>query len=79
MKIKRVDHSWGEEVIIGEGARVVRIYRSAKKITVDLSQVRDETWDKFVAVQEKYPDCTKIELSPASVDITRIIQWWMDY
>ncbi|MEI2690122.1 MAG: hypothetical protein V9H69_10615 [Anaerolineae bacterium] len=62
MKLKRLARSWGEEVVIGEGARVARVYASAKKVTVDLSQVRDETWDRFVKVQAKYPGCTKIEL-----------------
>ena len=48
MKLKRLARSWGEEVVIGEGARVARVYASAKKVTVDLSQVSDAAWDTFV-------------------------------
>jgi len=76
MKIKRIPQSWGEEVVIGEGARVVRLYKSNKKVTVDLSQVRDTAWDKFVQVQAKYPGTRKIEL-PANTSIDTLIQWWM--
>ncbi len=75
MKIKRTAKSYGEEVVIGEGSRVVRIYSTPKKVTVDLSQVRDATWDKFVKVQAKYPNCTKIELA-AGTDVQTIIQYW---
>lgn len=76
MNIKRHTTSWGEEVVIGEGARVVRIYQSAKKVTIDLSQVRDETWNKFIQVQKKYPGTRKIVL-PADTDIQPLIQWFM--
>lgn len=76
MKVKRTAKSYGEEVVIGEGARVVRIYVTTKKVTVDLSQVRDPEWDKFVKVQAKYPNCTKIELA-ADTDVQTIIQYWM--
>ncbi len=76
MVLKRHAQSWGEEIVIGEGARVVRIYVSAKKVTVDLSQVRDMAWDKFIKVQAKYPACTKIELA-AGTDVQPIIQFWM--
>jgi len=76
MKIKRIPQSWGEEVIIGEGARVVRLYKSNKKVTVDLSQVRDVTWDKFVQVQVKYPGTRKIEL-PATYPMEVLISWFM--
>jgi len=76
MKLKRLARSWGEEVVIGEGARVARVYASAKKVTVDLSQVRDETWDRFAKVQAKYPGCTKIEL-PADADVEAIIRFWL--
>ena len=41
-----------------------------------MSQVRDETWDKFVKVQAKYPGCTKIEL-PADADVEAIIRFWL--
>jgi hypothetical protein len=61
---------------MGEGARVVRIYASAKKVTIDLSQVRDVAWNKFVKVQAKYPGRTKIELA-AGTDVQPIIQFWM--
>ena len=76
MKIKRNPQSWGEEVIIGEGARVVRIYQSAKKVTIDLSQVRDWDWHKYMAIQAKYPNCTKVEL-PATTPVEPLIQWFM--
>ena len=76
MKLKRLARSWGEEVVIGEGARVARVYASGKKVTVDLSQVRDETWDRFVKVQAKYPGCTKIELPP-DADVEAIIRFWL--
>jgi hypothetical protein len=76
MKLKRLARSWGEEVVIGEGARVARVYASTKKVTVDLSQVRDETWDRFVQVQAKYPGCTKIELPP-DADVEAIIRFWL--
>ena len=76
MVLKRHAQSWGEEIVIGKGARVVRIYVSTKKVTVDLSQVRDTAWDKFVKVQAKYPACTKIEL-PAGTEVQPIIQFWM--
>ena len=76
MRIKRHSRAWGEEVIIGEGAQVVRIYTTVKKVTIDLSQVRDATWGKFIKVQEKYPNCTKIEL-PVDTDVEMLIRWWM--
>ena len=76
MVLKRHAQSWGEEIVIGEGARVVRIYVSTKKVTVDLSQVRDTAWDKLIKVQAKYPACTKIELA-AGTDVQPIIQFWM--
>jgi hypothetical protein len=77
VKLKRLARSWGQEVVIGEGARVARVYASSKKVTVDLSQVRDATWDKFVQVQAKYPGCTKIELS-ADADVEKIIRFWLE-
>ena len=55
---------------------MVRIYVSAKKVTVDLSQVRDTAWDKFIKVQAKNPACTKIELA-VGTDVQSIIQFWM--
>ena len=76
MKIRRKPQSWGEEIVLGEGARVVRIYASAKKVTIDLSQVRDKTWNKLVKVQQKYPNCTKIEL-PADTNVDTLICFWM--
>ena len=76
MKIKRIPQSWGEEVIIGEGARVVRLYKSNKKVTIDLTQVRDMTWPKFQSVQTKYPGTRKIEL-PADTNVETLIQWFM--
>lgn len=76
MKLKRLARSWGEEVVIGEGVRVARVYASTKKVTVDLSQVRDETWDRFVKVQAKYPGYTKIELPP-DANVEAIIRFWL--
>ena len=76
MKIRRKPQSWGEEIVLGEGARVVRIYASAKKVTIDLSQVRDKDWGKLVKVQQKYPNCTKIEL-PADTNVDTLICFWM--
>ena len=50
--------------------------RERKKVTIDLSQVRDKTWNKLVKVQQKYPNCTKIEL-PADTNVDTLICFWM--
>lgn len=76
MQIRKIQHSWGSETVIGKDSRVVRVYQSSKKVTVDLSQIRDKTWNKFQAVQKKYPNTIKIVLG-ADTPINSIIQWWM--
>lgn len=76
MPIRKISRSWGTETIIGQGSHVVRVYQSDKKVTVDLSQVRDKNWGKLIACQRKYPSTSKIVL-PAEADTSTIIKWWM--
>jgi len=74
--MKRYQHSWGEEIVIGTGERVVRIYVSTKKVTIDMSQVRDMDWDKMQRAAAKYPGTTKVVL-PANTPVQPIINWWL--
>jgi hypothetical protein len=74
--LKRHPQAWGEEVVIGDGARVVRIYSSAKKVTIDLTQVRDTTWNVYQAVTRKYPGTSRIELA-ADTDVNKLISFFM--
>lgn len=74
--LKRHPQAWGEEIVIGDGARVVRIYSSAKKVTIDLTQVRDTTWNVYQAVSRKYPGGSKIELA-ADTDVDKLISFFM--
>ena len=73
--MKRYQHSWGEEIVIGAGERVVRIYVSAKKITIDMSQIRDTSWDRWQRAAAKYPGTTKVVLPP-NTSVQPIIDWW---
>lgn len=74
--LKRHPQAWGEEIVIGDGARVVRIYSSAKKVTIDLTQVRDTTWNVYQAVSRKYPGGSKIELA-ADTNVDKLISFFM--
>jgi hypothetical protein len=73
--MKTVVHSWGHEYILGSGERVVRVYASAKKVTIDLSQVRDLTWSVLQRVQAKHGQTTKIVL-PSGTPTAPILEWF---
>ena len=76
MKVRRHPTSWGEEIIVGEGARVIRLYlRPGGKVTVDLSQVHDTSWDKFIKITKKYGDTRKIEVVKTVAGVEQIIHW----
>ena len=73
--MKTIVHDWGTETIVGEHDRVVRIYASSKKVTVDLSQVRDTEWSAYKAAVNKYGASTKITLKPEA-DVKIIAEWF---
>jgi hypothetical protein len=54
--MKTIIHSYGLEIIAGNNDKVIRIYTntSKNKITIDLSQVRDKEWDKYIKITTKY-------------------------
>ena len=74
--MKTIVHSYGNEYIVGSEARVVRIYTntSKNKITIDLSQVRDKEWKKYVQITDKYGK-GKIILTGDDNKAKEIINW----
>jgi hypothetical protein len=63
MQTKTIAHNWGKEIILTESpSRIIRIYTRAKggNLTLDMSQVRDRSWDKFLTTFKKYGQKAKL-------------------
>ena len=72
--------SWGSETIVGYGARVIRLYYNTAKgrLTVDMSQVADKTWDKYLAAVAKYGTPKVVVSGKSEKDLQLITKWWAE-
>lgn len=73
--MKLWNRNWGREYVLGSGDRVIRIYDARKRVTIDLSQVRDKDWPLYQSIVRKYGQVTKIT-HPAGTPVQPILEWF---
>ncbi len=70
---KVIKTAWGSETVLNNGQYVVRLYESAKGLTIDMSQVKDCSWRPYYEAMEKY---NSLNIKLKEYDKNKIIAWF---